>query len=58
MMLNTPQGTFGNETGVAADTDCYQCTPGMFCENTGLVGVEGEKHSTYILLFNLPQAQL
>lgn len=36
-----PIGTFGNETLLQAASDCTDCTPGYFCDATGLVEPTG-----------------
>ena len=34
-------GTFSNETGLVASTDCQDCTPGYYCGRTGLTQESG-----------------
>ncbi|CAG2216507.1 unnamed protein product [Mytilus edulis] len=36
-----PSGTFNNRSGMVNETDCQQCTPGYYCQNTGLPEPQG-----------------
>ena len=36
-----PPGTYSNQTGLQADTECTPCTPGYYCETPGLTEPTG-----------------
>ncbi|EDO39339.1 predicted protein, partial [Nematostella vectensis] len=38
---NCPQGTFSNSLGLPAESNCTGCTPGMYCNGTGLTEPSG-----------------
>ena len=31
-----PNGTYSNQTGIQQETDCTDCTPGLYCEGYAL----------------------
>ena len=36
-----PNGTYSNQTGIDEESDCMQCTPGMYCDGFALVEPTG-----------------
>lgn len=40
-------GTYGATTGLANDTDCSECTIGMYCETVGLTAPTGDCAAGY-----------
>jgi hypothetical protein len=38
---NCPPGTFGNSTGSKRAEDCTKCTPGHYCDGSGLTAPRG-----------------
>ena len=52
-----PTGTFLNVTGGEAESDCYNCTRGMYCDGTGNVVPDGECWDGYYCPEGQNQAQ-
>lgn len=46
-----PSGTFNNRSGMVNETDCQQCTPGYYCQNTGLPEPQGLCFPGYVLYY-------
>ena len=42
-----PRGTLRNQTGAAAEGDCFPCTPGYYCAQEGAIEVSGECDPRY-----------
>ena len=42
-----PEGTFGNTTFAKVESDCTTCTPGKFCNTTGLTAPVADCHPGY-----------
>lgn len=37
-----PLGTYNPSQGMAAESDCFPCDPGYYCNATGLSAISGE----------------
>lgn len=40
--VECPRGRFRNTTGARKSSDCFECTPGHYCETTGIIEPTGE----------------
>ena len=34
-------GTYNNQTGLIMESECQECVPGFYCQQSGLENVEG-----------------